>query len=156
MLFWLWFFSFVFVCFCCCCCFFFGEGGGSRDGDILFHSVCQVTSRFANKQFTNMTSIHQCLMSVHQCLQSCQFANIQNNCNYKWPEEWNFTLRLYRNLQALLFKSWDKYERKEITATRLLSAWAHLNALIHGNWRTEKKKPQQKSDSFRSHQVCRS
>ena len=38
-----------------------------------------------------------------------------------------------RNLQARLFNSWEKYERKEKTATQLLKTCSHLNGPSRGN-----------------------
>ena len=39
----------------------------------------------------------------------------------------------YRNLQARLFDSWEKYERKEKTAAQLLKTCSHLNGPSRGN-----------------------
>ena len=41
--------------------------------------------------------------------------------------------RQYRNLQARLFDSWEKYERKEKTAAQLLKTCSHLNGPTRGN-----------------------
>ena len=41
--------------------------------------------------------------------------------------------RQYRNLQAMLFDSWEKYERKEKTAAQLLRICSHLNGPSRGN-----------------------